>query len=83
MRFEDSEETVGERYFRGKTGDCSNSVALRDYMERQGEEKCRILWQLWQQKDDREIMEDSCIPPEDYYRILGELQEAFREWLAI
>ena len=82
MRYDGARESLGERYFR-KTSDCSGIVALRDFMERQGKEKCRVLWHLYYQEDDLVIMEEERLTPERYYGMLEELQEAFREWQAI
>ena len=79
MCFEGSCETVGQRYFR-KTGDFANYVMLKDFMERQGEQSCRILWRMYHLEDDGEIMENERLTPQEYYPILEKLQAAFREW---
>ena len=82
MQCGESCESVGNRYFR-KTGDCSNSVALWDFAQRQGDVKHRILRQLYFQLDDQEIIEANGLYPEEYYALLEELQAAFEEWQAI
>lgn len=79
MRYEGCSETMRERYFR-KTGDCSDSVALWDFAQRQGELKYRILRQLYNQLEDWEIIAENHLRPESYYALLSEIQEAFEEW---
>ncbi len=80
--FEGSNETIGTRYFR-KTGDFTNAIALWDFAWRQGKEKYQVLRKLGQGFLDNEIMEEIGLSPEKYYGILEELQQDFRQWLAI
>lgn len=61
-------------------GDFTNAVALWDYMQRQGEEKFRVLRQMNLLYTDGEIMKSNGLDPRSYYQMLKELQEAFREW---
>lgn len=82
MAFMDSDETVGARFFR-KVNDCTANVALWDFVERQGEEKHRILRQMNMGMDDGEIMEKNHMDAQTFDRLLAELREAFREWQAI
>ena len=79
---ENSNETVGQRFL-AKSQDCSNYVALWDFIQRQSKEKRQILWQLYNGMKDKEIIEQNGITPEIYYSLLGEIQEAFLEWLKI
>ena len=82
MCFEGSAESVGARYFR-KVGDFSGWVILKDMIERQEEPKRRVLWQMLQGLSDAEIMEEDRMDAQDYYRVIEELQEVFREWQGI
>lgn len=69
MTVENGNETVGQRcYF--TVGDCSNSVALWDFAQRQGEKKYRILRQKYSRMDDQEIMEKNALTPEVYNTLL-------------
>ena len=76
---EENDETFGQRFFRAQ-GDFTNAVALWDYMQRQGEEKFRVLRQMNLIYTDGEIMKSNGLDPRSYYQMLKELQEAFREW---
>ena len=76
---EENDETFGQRFFRAQ-GDFTNAVALWDYMQRQGEEKFRVLRQMNLLYTDGEIMKSNGLDPRSYYQMLKDLQEAFREW---
>jgi len=78
--FGEDTETIGMRCFPGTTNDCSQIVALRDYIYRQGLEKSRIIWQLYHQADPQEIMAQEHLSQEAYHVLMNEIQLAFLEW---
>ncbi len=78
--FGEATETVGMRCFPGATNDCSNIVALRDYICRQGPAKARIIWQLYHQMDPQEVMAQEHLTRETYHALLHEIRIAFSVW---
>ena len=73
---------LGTVYFRVH-GDFIGGVVLRDFEERQGKRKCRILRRMEERYTDQEIMKLYHLKPAQYYQALDELQAAFLEWLEI
>lgn len=77
-----SDETIGA-HLPNKIGDCSNAVALWDYVTRLGEKKYRVLRLMNWGMSDREIITECQMLPQEYFGILEELQGDFTEWLNI
>lgn len=76
-------ESMGARYIHRSIADCTNFVALKDYINQQGRQKSRILWHLYYQADAVEIMETEHLTPDEYQHLLQELRCSFELWQRI
>ncbi len=74
--FYDSDERIID-HIPSKTGDCTRYVELMDYIDRMEKEKRSVAMELYRGMTDEEIIEDKCMEPTRYYKILEQLQRDF------
>ena len=82
MMYYDTNESMRDHIPR-KTNDCSAGVALWDYARRLGPEKYAVLRMISQTYTKEEIMEARHISQEWYRILMEDIENDFREWLAI
>jgi len=64
-------------------GDFSNSVALRNYIERQNPDMQYILRGLCRQDAPEEIITEGRISPWEYHCLIADIQKSFQAWMDI
>lgn len=82
MQYYESNESVGMHLF-GAVNDYSKSVALWDFVNNLGSEKCRVVRLMHYGMTDAEIMDSCRLSDRTYYGMLEELQKDFQVWQAI
>ena len=64
-------------------GDCSNRVALWDYIERQSPDMQYILRRLYRQDTPEEIIAEGRVSAREYQYLIADIQESFQAWMSI